>query len=309
MIEITYQKPRKCSRSMIRQLEMLIALAREKHFGRAAESLSITQPTLSAGIRQLEDHLGVKLVERGSRFGGLTPEGQRALIMARRIVGDTRRLRDEMRAKRDGLTGRLRLAVIPTALTWASHLATRMADRHPGIGFTIRSSSSQNVLTMLENLEIDAGITYLDNEPLGRVSTVDLYQETYRLVCATAHPLATRPGLTWAEVARLHLCLLTPEMQNRRIINRNFMEAGATADPMIEANSTVVLASTVERGDWVTILPGDMAEFLVAGRDLTSIPILGGTQSYTVGLITEYQEPHTPVLDALLKEAAQVAHQ
>ena len=104
---------------MIPKLEMLIALAREKHFGRAAESLGITQPTLSTGIRQLEEQLGVKLVIRGSRFGGLTPEGQRALIRARQIVGDTRRLREEMRASREGLAGHLRLAVIPTALTCA----------------------------------------------------------------------------------------------------------------------------------------------------------------------------------------------
>jgi DNA-binding transcriptional LysR family regulator len=294
---------------MINRLEMLIALAREQHFGRAAQSLSITQPTLSAGIRQLEDHLGVKLVERGSRFGGLTPEGQRALVMARQIVGDARRLRDEMRAKRDGLTGRLRLGVIPTALTWASHLAARMTDRHPGIGFTIRSSSSQNVLTMLENLEIDAGITYLDNEPLGRVSTVDLYRETYRLVCHARHPLAARDSVTWAEVAQQRLCLLTPEMQNRRIINRNFMEVGASPAPMIEANSTVVLTSTAARGDWVTILPDDLAAFLAAGKSLTTVPIVGGTQSYMVGLITEYQEPHTPVLDALMREAAAAVKQ
>lgn len=73
---------------MIGKLEMFIALAKERHFGRAAESLGVTQPTLSTGIRQLEDQLGVKLVKRGSRFGGLTPEGQSALIWARRIVGD-----------------------------------------------------------------------------------------------------------------------------------------------------------------------------------------------------------------------------
>lgn len=292
---------------MINKLEMLIALAQEQHFGRAAQSLSITQPTLSAGIKQLEDHLGVKLVERGSRFGGLTPEGQRALVMARQIVGDSRRLRDEMRATKEGLTGTLRLAVIPTALTWASHLAARLNAKHPGISFAIRSASSQNVLTMLENLEIDAGLTYLDNEPLGRVSTVSLYRETYRLVCHQNHPLAAHDHIDWAQIADQTLCLLTPEMQNRRIINHNFAQVGATPKPMIEANSTVVLASTVARGDWVTILPGDLAEFLVAGKDMVAIPITGGTQAYTVGVITEFQEPHTPVLEALLREAAQAS--
>ncbi|EAQ04969.1 transcriptional regulator, LysR family protein [Pseudooceanicola batsensis HTCC2597] len=292
---------------MIAKLEMLIALAQERHFGRAAESLSITQPTLSAGLKQLEDHLGVKLVERGSRFGGLTPEGHRALVMARRIVGDTRRLRDEMRAKKDGLSGKLRLGVIPTALTWASRLAARLTERHPGIGFSIRSTSSQNALTMLENLELDACLTYLDNEPLGRVSTVRLYRETYRLVCHRAHPFAARGRVGWAEVAEQKLCLLTPEMQNRRIINRNMLEAGKTPEALIEANSTVVLAATVARGDWVTILPGDIADFLVAGKAMAAVPIDDAGHAHAVGLITEFQEPHTPVLTALMQEAARLA--
>ncbi|MCS5603526.1 MAG: LysR family transcriptional regulator, partial [Paracoccus sp.] len=71
---------------------MFLAVAKERHFGRAATSLGITQPTLSAGIKQLEEQLGVLLIFRGSRFGGLTPEGQAALIWARRIVGDSRQL-------------------------------------------------------------------------------------------------------------------------------------------------------------------------------------------------------------------------
>lgn len=64
---------------MLDKLEMFIAVAREEHVGRAAISLGITQPSLSAGIRQLEDQLGVQLIFRGSRYGGLTPEGQTAL--------------------------------------------------------------------------------------------------------------------------------------------------------------------------------------------------------------------------------------
>jgi DNA-binding transcriptional LysR family regulator len=121
---------------MIKQLEMLLALAKEQHFGHAAERLGITQPSLSGGIRQLEDQLGVKLVQRGSRYGGLTPEGQRVLVWARQIVGDSRRLRDEMRAVREGLSGHLRLAVIPTALTWAARLTA--AGLHRACGFPAR---------------------------------------------------------------------------------------------------------------------------------------------------------------------------
>ena len=101
---------------MIDKLEYFIALAREQHFGRAAEECGVTQPTLSAGIKQLEDTLGVMLVQRGSRFQGLTPEGSRVLEWARRIVGDARTMREEMRAARQGLAGHVRIAAIPTAL-------------------------------------------------------------------------------------------------------------------------------------------------------------------------------------------------
>jgi DNA-binding transcriptional LysR family regulator len=292
---------------MIGKLEMFIALAKEEHFGRAAASLGITQPTLSTGIRHLEDQLGVKLVLRGSRYGGLTPEGQRALVWARQIVGDTRRLREEMRFTRAGLSGHLRIAVIPTALTTASRLATDFNAKHPNVDFTILSRNSAEILTMLENLDIDAGISYLDNEPLGRVSTAFLYRETYSLICAPTHRLAGRDEILWSDLADERLSLLTPDMQNRRIINKNCMEAGLAPEARLESNSTVVLVSQVEMGDTVTVLPEDIARFLTGGKDLRMIPIRQGGAGHAVGLVAPYQEPHTPVLRALLDTAAKTA--
>ncbi|KAA9006091.1 LysR family transcriptional regulator [Histidinibacterium aquaticum] len=292
---------------MIGKLEMLIALAQERHFGRAAESLGLTQPTLSTGIRQLEDQLGVKLVQRGSRFGGLTPEGQRALVWARQIVGDTRRLRDEMRYSREGLSGHLRLAVIPTALTWASRLAHGFALRHPNVDFTIISRTSAEILELLENLEIDAGISYLDNEPLGRVTTELLYRETYSLFCRPDHPLADRDAVDWADLDGIDLCLLTPDMQNRRIINRRFMEEGLSPRAAMVSNSTVVLVNHVMLGGWATILPTGHADFLATGHELRTIPIQQSDAGHAVGLVAAYQEPHTPVLGSLLDAAAELA--
>ena len=90
---------------MIDKLDFILALAREKHFGRAAEACGVTQPTLSAGVKQLEEQMGVLLVNRGSRFQGFTPEGERVLDWARRIVGDTRAMREEINALRHGLSG------------------------------------------------------------------------------------------------------------------------------------------------------------------------------------------------------------
>lgn len=288
---------------MLNKLEMFIALAKEQHFGRAAESLGITQPTLSAGIKQLEAELGVKLVQRGSRFGGLTPEGARALDWARQIVGDARRLREEMRFSREGLSGHLRLAVIPTALTWASRLSARFSAAHPNITFTILSRTSTQILDMLENLEADVGLSYLDNEPLGRVTTQELYREAYALVCSPDDPAAQKASVGWGDLAAQSFCLLTPDMQNRRIINRAFMEAGLTPEARMESNSTVVLMSHVEQGGWSTVLPLDMARSLGTGRNVAVVPIRSDMPGPSVGLVAPFQEPHTPVLQALLDEA------
>jgi DNA-binding transcriptional LysR family regulator len=288
---------------MLNKLEMFIALAKEQHFGRAAESLGITQPTLSAGIKQLEAELGVKLVQRGSRFGGLTPEGARALDWARQIVGDARRLREEMRFSREGLSGHLRLAVIPTALTWASRLSARFSAAHPNVTFTILSRTSTQILDMLENLEADVGLSYLDNEPLGRVTTQELYREAYALVCSPDDPAAQKASVGWGDLAAQSFCLLTPDMQNRRIINRAFMEAGLTPEARMESNSTVVLMSHVEQGGWSTVLPLDMAQSLGTGRNVAVVPIRSDMPGPSVGLVAPFQEPHTPVLQALLDEA------
>src|ERR1051325_5863189 len=115
---------------MIDKLEYLLALARERNFGKAAEQCGVTQPTFSAGIKQLERTLGVMLVQRKSRFLGFTAEGERVLDWARGIVADSRAMRQELRALKQGLSGKLRVAAIPTALPMVSALTTPYRARH-----------------------------------------------------------------------------------------------------------------------------------------------------------------------------------
>src|ERR1041384_2175426 len=214
---------------MIDKLDFMLALAREKHFGRAAEAWGVTQPTLSAGVRQLEEQMGVLLVNRGSRFQSFTPEGEKVLEWARRIVGDTRAMRQEGNALRHGLSGPVRIPPLPTALAVVASLTTPFRERHPNVRFEILSRTSIEILGQLENLEIDAGVTYLDNEPLGRVTAVPLYRERSRLLVSIDTPLGERETITWREVAQVPLCLLTPAMQNRRIIDRLLRDAGGTS--------------------------------------------------------------------------------
>ncbi|MEX4006783.1 LysR family transcriptional regulator [Neoaquamicrobium sediminum] len=292
---------------MIDKLEFFIALARTRHFGKAAEELGITQPTLSAAVKQLEDQLGVMLVQRGSRFQGLTPEGEQVLAWARRITGDARTMKEEMRAARHGLSGRLRIAAIPTALAMTPLLTTPFRKKHPGVTFTILSRTSIEVLSLLGNFDIDAGITYLDNEPLGRVVSVPLYAERYQLITAAGTPLADRERVTWAEVAELPLCLLTPDMQNRRIIDQHLAEAGTGARPTLESNSMIVLFSHIRTGKWSSIMPLNLAETFGFSEPIRAIPIVEPDARHIVGLVAAKREPHTPLVAALLDEAMTLA--
>ena len=292
---------------MLDKLEYLIALAREDHFGRAADTCGVTQPTLSAGIKQLEETLGVLLVQRGSRFIGFTPEGQRTLDWARRIVGDSRAMRQEIAALKKGLNGRLKIAAIPTALAMVAAITMPYRARHPDVRFTILSQTSIQILTNLENLEIDAGITYLDNEPLGRVSTIPLYQERYLLLTSPDAPLGNREKVTWAEVGKVPLCLLTPDMQNRRIIDDLLRSAGGNPQPTLESNSVVVLFAHVRTGRWATIMPSKLAETLGLTDTIRAIPIVEPEAVHTIGLVVPAREPMTPLTAALVAEAKRMA--
>jgi len=288
---------------MIDKLEYLMALARERNFGRAAEQCGITQPTFSAGIKQLEDTLGVMLVQRSSRFLGFTVEGERVLDWARRIVGDSRAMRQEVQALKRGLVGHLKIAAIPTALAMVSALTTPYRAKHPNVKFTILSRTSIEILSMLDNLEVDAGLTYVDNEPLGRVRSLPIYPEQYRLLTSADSPLGDRDSVTWAEVSKIPLCLLTPDMQNRRIINRLLRAAGGEPEPTLESNSMIVLFSHVRTGRWASVMPEKLADTLGLTERLRSIPITEPDAVHMIGLVVPNREPMTPLTAALVAEA------
>jgi DNA-binding transcriptional LysR family regulator len=251
--------------------------------------------------------MGVLLVNRGSRFRGFTPEGQRVLEWARRIVGDARSMREEINSLRHGLTGRLRIAAIPTTLAMVAAITTPYRERHPNVQFTIYSRNSIEILNLLENLEIDAGITYVENEPVGRVNIVPLYREHYRLLTAADAPLGNRDTVTWKEVAQVPLCLLTPDMQNRRIIDRLLKSAGGESRPTLESDSMILLYSHVRTGRWASVMPAKIAEALGLTEAIRAIPIVEPEAVQTIGLVVPAREPMTPIAAALVAEAKRMA--
>jgi DNA-binding transcriptional LysR family regulator len=175
------------------------------------------------------------------------------------------------------------------------------------VRFSIVSKTSIEVLRLLENLEVDAGLTYLDNEPVGRVNTVPLYLEEYRLLTAPSGALGDRDKVTWAEVGQIPLCLLTPDMQNRRIIDGLLRAVGQEPSPTLESNSMIVLFAHVRTGKWASIMPAKLAETLGLTENVRSIPIVDPAATHAIGLVVPHREPMTPLIGALVAEARQLA--
>src|ERR1700750_2278185 len=292
---------------LIEQLELLRALSRGRHSGPAPEACGVPQPPMSTSLKQLEEILGVMLVQRGSRFQGFTPEGERTLDWARRIVGDARAMRQEIHALREGLSGEIAIAAIPTALGMVASLTTPFRARPPDVGFRIVSCTSIAVLGLLENLEVDACLTCLENEPLGKVRTIPLYNESYRLLTAPDGMFGDRDQVTWKEVGQVPLCLLTPDMQNRRIIDRALKSAGVEAKPTLTSNSIIVLYTHVKTGRWASVMPARLAQTLGLSDSVRTIPIVDPEVTYSVGLVVPQRDPLTPLIAALTRAAREVA--
>lgn len=288
---------------MIDKLEFFICLAREQSFSRAAEICGVTQPTLSSGIKNLEDTLGVLLVNRSSRFHGLTPEGERVLQWAKRIVADARSMREEVRGAKKNLSGQLKIAVVPTALGVVQELTAPYHLKHPAVRFTILARTSRQILGMLDALEIDAGVTYLDNEPLGPVRTVPFYLECYKLLIKADHDLAKQGSVTLAQIAKTPLCLLTPDMQNRRIIDRLIAAGHVEPAPMLESDSMTVLVAHVRTGLWASVVADRLADTLGFADSLALLDIIDAPHKQTIGLVLPQRDPMTSLVQELYTEA------
>ncbi|HVO03348.1 MAG TPA: LysR family transcriptional regulator [Candidatus Cybelea sp.] len=285
---------------LVKHLTYLTALARERHFGRAAEACGISQPALSAAIRQIEGELGVRVVERSRRFIGFTPEGQLVLDRAQRLVHDFETLRQDLSVLKRALAGRIRLGAIPAALPIVSLLTTPYCGQHPAVSIHIQSLSSKEIQRGIDTFELDLGLTYLDNEPLSRVRTLPVYRDRFVFI-APDHPrLAGRATMTWREAAKERLCLLSNDMQNRRIIDRAFASVDETPRPVIEANALITLMSHVRLGQWSSIVPQSLLLLTGISNGLRALPMTDPRPNHTIGLVYADRDPVSGLVAAFL---------
>ncbi|MFL4475975.1 LysR family transcriptional regulator [Paeniglutamicibacter sp. MACA_103] len=287
----------------IRQLEYMVALARERHFVRAAQSCSVSQPALSEGIRKLEKELNVPLIRRGNKFEGLTAEGQELVIWARKILADRDAMNDEIEAMRAGVSGQLRFGSVPTASIAVSLLNAPFCALHPLARVQVVSDlTSDDVLSRLRSYEIDAGITYIQDPVPAEFRVLPLYREQYVLLTAAGAGTASSP--TWAQAAALPLCLLAPTMQGRRRIDEVFAEVGVKPEPRLETDSVASLFAHVKTGSWATIVPSAWLHVFGVPANLHAVPLVGPERSVPIGLVTLARDP-APILVRAMASVAE----
>ena len=281
----------------IRQLEYLVALAREKHFARAAESCCVSQPALSAGIRHLEQELGLSVVQRGQRYIGLSPEGERILEWARQTLAAWQGLRQVASVARSHLSGTLRLGAIPTTIPIVPLLTGPYRAAYPDLHQMVSSLSAEEIIRRLDDFELDLGLTYLEDQRLEGFRVWPLYRERYVLLARNATSLAGCREMTWAQAAELPLCLLTENMQNRRIITAAFRRARVQPRVVIETDSMFALCSHVLCADVFSIVPHSMLSLLEMRHELTAVPLLPEL-TRAIGLIAVEHDPLSPIVAA-----------
>jgi DNA-binding transcriptional LysR family regulator len=286
-----------------RLVEYFLALEREGHFARAAALCNVSQPTLSAGVATLESQLGKRLIDRGRKFIGLTPEGEAILPWARQLVAAAQALERAAETARGPLTGELRLGAIPAAMPVIGCLAEAMLLRHPGINISVRALTSRQIERDLAAYELDAGITYLDFEPPSHALTVPLYVERTILVSATGGVTIPDP-LDWADVAGLPLCLLHQGMQNRRILDSRLAARGLALRPQVTADSYVALLSLVQQGRLCSIMPDSHSALLEGLSWVRTHPLPDQGEGSRVGVIISDRAPMGPQAQAVLNVAS-----
>lgn len=291
------------ARLNLQNLTYLVAVVREGHFARAARACGVSQPTLSAGIRRLEDEVGFPIVRRERRYEGLTPEGERVHEWALRILADVDGLSDEVGALRGGPTGRLRIGAIPTSLSSISLVTTPLCAKHPSVTVTVQSLNSMQIERALHDFELDVGFTYLDSEPLSGVRALPLYRERYVLLTHADGPLGAETAAGWADAAQLPLCLLTEDMQNRRIVSSLFAEAGVAVAPGIETNSITTLFAHVRDGRWSSVMAHAWLRLFDVPPELRAIPLVAPDASRSIGIVWLDRDPE-PLLARALVDVA-----
>lgn len=289
---------------LFRQLEYFVAVAQERHFARAAEKCYVSQPALSSAIAKLERELNVTLINRGHSFEGLTPEGERLVVWAKRILAEHDAFKAEVHAVQSGITGTLRLGAVPTASTTASLILSGFCSTHPLAKVQITSRlASTELYRRLREFELDAVIVHATPED-SDVELVPLYEERYVLLSPADMLPPGASTLGWADAAQLPLALLTPDMRDRQVLDAAFADQNITVSPQVETDSVASLFAQVVSGNSACIVPHTwlwtMPMTGSISREIRAAELVDPALKAQIGLATSAAGPGSPVARALV---------
>ena len=190
------------------ELKYIVAVARERHFGRAAEACFVSQPTLSVAIRKLEDELGVTIFERGGSEIGITPIGERLIVQAHKVLQESAAIKEIARMGHDPLAGPLRVGVIYTI---GPYLLPRLIPvqirRTPQMPLILQENFTVKLVELLRHGEIDCAILALPLPDSGLV-TMPLYDEPFMVAMPAAHPWADLTSIDAEDLKQQNMLLL-----------------------------------------------------------------------------------------------------
>ncbi len=288
----------------LKDLECLVALARSRHFARAAQDCGLSQPAFSMRIRNLETNLNALIVKRGNRFQQFTPEGEKVLAHARDILERAETLEREIRVSRGEVTGAVVLGVVPTSVAMAAQLAMRLRAEHATIRTRIVTASSLAIQQGIEDGDFDAGMTYSDGVSNDLMHVDHVYGERYVLIAPSAMVAGHAKHIRWTEAAELPLTLLEPSMQNRKIIDRAFLEAGGHPGVVFESNGFNAAIVIARAGVAAAIVPKVLIEELGDYSDLTVLNLVEPDVEKEISLIVPRQSKNAIISNALRAAAA-----
>jgi LysR family hydrogen peroxide-inducible transcriptional activator len=286
----------------LRDLRYLVALADERHFGKAAERCFVSQPTLSAQVRKLEEYLGVPLVERQPKRVALTPTGEKVVRRARTLLQEADAIVELAKNDRDPLAGPLKLALIPTVGPYLlPHTVGRLRKELPRLKLMLYEYQTEPLLEKLRAGEIDLGVLALP-VPLDGLESAELYDEPFMLAVPAAHALADVERVKVDDLRGETLLLLedghclrdqAPEVCSRIRVNE-------AQD--YRATSLETLRQMVAAGHGITLLPELAAETPVGtARGLRIKPFSRPAPSRTIGAVWRKSTTRTPAIEAIVE--------
>jgi len=286
----------------IRQFRYLVAVAEERHFGRAAQRCNVTQPSLSSGIKQLELELGVPIFlrGRGQRFHGLTAEGERVATWSRAVLAYCDAMRKEVALMKNDLTGNLRLGAMPSMSPVLPYLLQVVRNEHPGLRVDVQFIGNEAMKLGLNNFALDVALTYLDKADMGRKNVLPIYTEQLSLLVPDTAEFQDRKTITWKEAASLPLAMLRSSMHERRFVDRVFASVGCDPIPRVESESILHLMFQVQFTELCTIIPSHFVHAPGLHRGTRALALLDPVVSQDVGLFWAEGEIVMPMANAFV---------